>query len=149
MLNLLIIDDSVPFLNDVELLLNGKYKIFKADNGKKGINIIKKENISVLLLDLKLPDINGLDILKQVHSDIDPNLSVIIVTDLGDVDTVVKAMSLGAGNDGSFLSAMNKAKHEYFTNLLAETDGNKTKVAERAGLSRQGLLKILKELGIE
>ena len=98
MLNLLIIDDSVPFLNDVELLLKDKYKIFKAENGRKGINIIKKENVSVLLLDLKLPDIDGLDILRLAHSEIDPNLPIIIVTDFGDIDTVVKAMSLGAAD---------------------------------------------------
>ncbi len=98
MLNLLIIDDSNPFLNDVELLLKDRYKIFKAENGKKGLNILKKENISILLLDLKLPDIYGLDVLKQVHSEIDPRLPVIIVTDTGDVETVVKAMNLGASD---------------------------------------------------
>lgn len=98
MLNLLIIDDSIPFLNDVEILLKDKYKIFKAENGKKGLNILRKENISIVLLDLKLPDIYGLDILKKIHEEIDPFLPVIIVTDYGDIDIAVNAIQFGASD---------------------------------------------------
>ncbi|MCL5028894.1 MAG: sigma-54 dependent transcriptional regulator [Bacteroidetes bacterium] len=96
MLNLLIIDDSVPFLNDVELLLKDKYNIFKAENGKKGLKILKRENISLVLLDLKLPDIYGLDVLQQIHNEIDQYMPVIIITDYGNLETAVKAMQLGA-----------------------------------------------------
>ena len=96
MLNLLVIDDDAACLDDIELLLKGKYKIFKADNSKKGIDILKKENISILILNLKISDSDGLDILKQVHEEVDPNLPIIIVSDKNDVDTVVKAIRLGA-----------------------------------------------------
>ena len=96
MLNLLVIDDDDACLDDIELLLKDKYKIFKADNSKKGIDILKKENISILILNLKLSDSDGLDILKQVHEEVDPNLPIIIVSDKNDVDTVVKAIRLGA-----------------------------------------------------
>ncbi len=44
---------------------------------------------------------------------------------------------------------MLKAKYDYLTSLLKETNGNKTNAAEKAGLSRQGLLKILKDLNID
>ncbi len=98
MLNLLIIDDSTPFLHDVELLLKNKFVIFKAENGKIGMNILRKENISVVLLDLKLPDIYGLEVLKRIHEEIDPLLPVIIITDYGDIDVAVEAMKLGASD---------------------------------------------------
>ena len=98
MLNLLIIDDSTPFLHDVELLLKNKYVVFKAENGKKGMNLLRKENISVVLLDLQLPDIYGLEVLKSIHEEIDPLLPVIISTDHGNIDIAVDAMKLGASD---------------------------------------------------
>ena len=98
MLNLLIIDDSAPFLHDVELLLKNKFIIFKAENGKKGMNILRRENISIVLLDLKLPDIFGLEILKRIHEEIDPLMPVIIITDYGNIDVAVNAMKLGASD---------------------------------------------------
>lgn len=98
MINLLIIDDSTPFLHDVELLLKNKYVVFKAENGKKGMSLLRKENISVVLLDLQLPDIYGLEILKSIHEEIDPLLPVIIITDHGNIDIAVDAMKLGASD---------------------------------------------------
>lgn len=96
MQKLLIIDDSVPFMNDVEFILKDRYEIFKAESGKKGLSVLHKQDIKFVLLDLKLPDISGLEILEQIHSEIDPLLPVIIITDYGNVQTAVKAMKLGA-----------------------------------------------------
>lgn len=98
MQNLLIVDDSVPFMNDVEFIMKDKYKILKAENGKKGLSILQQENINLVLLDLKLPDIHGLEILRKIHSEIDPLLPVIVITDYGNVETAVKAMQLGAAD---------------------------------------------------
>jgi len=49
-----------------------------------------------VLFDLKLPDINGLEILKKINTEIDPDLPVIIVTDFGKINTAVEAMKIGA-----------------------------------------------------
>ncbi len=98
MLNLLIIDDSIPFLRDMEIMMQDKYNIVKAETGTKGLNILHKENFSAVLLDLKLPDINGIEILKKIHLEIDPFLPVIIVTDYANVDVAVEAMKFGASD---------------------------------------------------
>ncbi|MCL4512365.1 MAG: sigma-54 dependent transcriptional regulator [Bacteroidetes bacterium] len=98
MQKLLIVDDSVPFMNDVEFVLKDKYKIFKAESGKKGLSVLHKEDINFVLLDLKLPDIHGLEVLEKIHTEIDPLLPVIIITDYGDIQTAVKAMKLGAAD---------------------------------------------------
>ena len=98
MLNLLIIDDSLPFLHDAELWLKERYKIFKAENAKKGLKILQREDISIVLLDLKLPDIYGFDVLKKIREEIDPFMPVIIITDYGDINIAVKAMQLGASD---------------------------------------------------
>ncbi len=98
MQKLLIIDDSVSFMNDVEFVLKNEFQIFKAENGKKGLAVIMKEDINLVLLDLKLPDIYGLDVLEKIQKEIDPLLPVIIITDYGNVQTAVKAMKLGAAD---------------------------------------------------
>lgn len=98
MQKLLIIDDSVSFMNDVEFVLKNEFQIFKADTGYKGLDVIMNEDINLILLDLKLPDINGLDVLDKIRNEVDPLMPVIIITDHGNVQTAVKAMKLGASD---------------------------------------------------
>lgn len=93
---ILIIDDSIPFLADVEILLKKNFEILTADSGKKGLHILRKEKVSAVLLDLKLPDINGIDVLQKIHRDIDASLPIIIITDYGNIPIAVKAMQMGA-----------------------------------------------------
>lgn len=94
--NLLIIDDSLEFLEDVEVLLKERYKIYKANIAKKGLEILRSTQISAILLDLQLPDIHGLEVLKIIHEEIDPYIPVIIITEFDNTDNVVQAMKNGA-----------------------------------------------------
>lgn len=94
--NVLIIDDNVKFAEDLELLLKGTYKIFRAETSFKGLEILKRNHISAVLLDLQLPDIPGLDMLEKIHNDFDALLPIIIITEYDDTEYVVKAMKLGA-----------------------------------------------------
>jgi DNA-binding NtrC family response regulator len=93
---LLIIDDSTAFLNDVKALMQGRYKIVTATDARGGLEILRNERVSGILLDLDLPDMNGTDVLKKIHTDIDPYVPVIIVTEYDDAENIVKAMRLGA-----------------------------------------------------
>lgn len=92
---LLIIEDSVPFLNDLEGLLRDHFNILKATNAKKGLRILNETDVSAVLLDLNLPDINGMKVLKKIHN-ANPILPVIIVTEINEAETAVEAMKLGA-----------------------------------------------------
>lgn len=94
--NLLIIDDNVKFAEDLDLLLRDSYKIFKAETSYKGLEILKKQHISAVLLDLQLPDIPGLEVLEKIRNEYDILLPVIIITEYDDTEYVVKAMRLGA-----------------------------------------------------
>ncbi len=93
---ILIIDDSVAFLNDVESLLRDRYQILKASTGKRGIDLARSENPSAVLLDLGLPDIDGAEVLQILHKEVDPYLPVIVVTDHTDTETAIATMRLGA-----------------------------------------------------
>ncbi len=93
---LLVIDDNVDFLNDVESLLHDRYTVIKAPSGSRGLALVESEPVAAVLLDLKMPDIHGFEVLKRIHGEIDPHLPVIIVTDIQDVSAAVEAMKHGA-----------------------------------------------------
>ena len=96
MQKILVIDDSTAFLNDVESLLRSRYTVIKASSGKRGLEVLQSDQVSAVLLDLKLPDIHGIEVLKRIHEQIDVHLPVIIVTDQNEVEMAVEAMRLGA-----------------------------------------------------
>ncbi len=93
---LLLIDDSIAFLNDVESILRDRFHIVKATSGRRGIELARTEGAVAVLLDLRMPDVDGLQVLDALHREVDPYLPVIIVTDYADTETAVQAMRLGA-----------------------------------------------------
>jgi len=95
-LNVLILDDEKRFTEELsEFLQETGFKAFEANTCNQGLSILKKQPIDLLILDVRLPGINGLDILKEVKIKY-PAIEVIIVSAHGDMDTVIKAMRLGA-----------------------------------------------------
>jgi len=95
-LNVLILDDEKRFTEELaEFLHDSGFVPFEANTGTQGFSILKTQHIDLLILDVRLPGINGLDILKEVKVDY-PSMEVIVVSAHGDMDTVIKAMRLGA-----------------------------------------------------
>lgn len=95
-LKVLILDDEKPFTEELhELLQSSGYKSFESNTWSQGMKILEKEKIDLFILDVRLPRVNGLDVLKEVKIKY-PNIEVIIVSAHGDMDTVIKAMRLGA-----------------------------------------------------
>jgi DNA-binding NtrC family response regulator len=66
-------------------------------SGQEAIELCRDSLFDVVLLDLRLPDVDGLEVLQQIKSD-SPQTSVILITAHGDVETAVKAMQLRADN---------------------------------------------------
>ncbi|MDI6733379.1 MAG: sigma-54 dependent transcriptional regulator [Planctomycetota bacterium] len=71
------------------------YYVETAENGTKGLEKIRSANWHIMLVDLKLPDTNGLEILREVRQ-IQPSAIVIIITAYATVDTAIQAMKDGA-----------------------------------------------------
>ena len=95
-ITVLVIDDERSFTEEMlELLQKQGYKAFAANTARQGLNILKSQEIDLLILDIRLPGVNGLDILKEVKA-IYPKLEVIIVSAHGDMESVIRAMRLGA-----------------------------------------------------
>ena len=71
------------------------HEVHRADTGKGGISMFERVKPDVTVLDLKLPDISGLDVLKEIRRH---NATVLMLTGYGEVETAVEAMRLGAEN---------------------------------------------------
>lgn len=95
-LKVLTIDDEKRFTEEMsEYLQDSGFISFEAHTGREGLEILSRHAIDLLILDVRLPGISGLDILKNVRTKY-PCMEVIIVSAHGDMDTVIKAMRFGA-----------------------------------------------------
>jgi DNA-binding NtrC family response regulator len=95
-MKVLVIDDETNFTEEIEeFLQNQGYISFTANNVHKGRTILKNQDIDLLILDVRLKGVSGLDILKEVKEAY-PKLEVIIVSAHGDMETVITALRNGA-----------------------------------------------------
>lgn len=92
--NILVIDDELGPRESIRMVFKDTHNVFLAEDGFKGIEILKKENIDVIILDLKMPKINGIETLKKIR-EIDKDVPVIILTGYGDVEAAKKAIHYG------------------------------------------------------
>lgn len=93
---LLIADDDSNFRNIISnRLVRKNYHVAIAESGYEAIKLCRSHTFDVALIDLRLPDINGMDLLKQLK-DLDDKLEIVIITGYPSIDTAVEAMSIGA-----------------------------------------------------
>jgi len=96
--SVLIIDDEVGIRESLQTLLELEgYDVETAANGEQGIARLGERSFDLVLLDLALPDRNGIDLLAEIRAHA-PQLSVIMITAYGTVENAVKAMQAGAAN---------------------------------------------------
>jgi DNA-binding NtrC family response regulator len=94
----LIIEDDKEILDIIARILTGEgYNTIEAENGTNAVHIAKSIKPDAVILDLKLPDYNGLRLLGELKA-MDRALQVIILTAYGSQDAVRSAMELGAFN---------------------------------------------------
>lgn len=92
----LVIDDEKEICELTKNFLSRRnYLCFTANNENEAVNLVKKERPQLALLDVRLGDISGLDVLRKIK-EIDSNIKVVMVTGLGDQETINLAKSLGA-----------------------------------------------------
>lgn len=98
MSKLLIIEDEAAIRRVLVKILseeNDKYKVDEAEDGLVGIDKIKKEDYDLVLCDIKMPKMDGVEVLEAVKK-IKPETPVVMISGHGDLDTAVNTMRLGA-----------------------------------------------------
>jgi DNA-binding NtrC family response regulator len=136
---ILVVDDEPEIRNILtELLAAEGYETLEADNGDAAVELIRKRRASVVILDLNMPGLSGMDVLRQT-SDMPGRAPVIMLTGVDDLRTAVEAMQLGAYDyltkplDPVALKLQIQRALERQT-LLAEIDDLKTQLVQSDSL---------------
>jgi CheY-like chemotaxis protein len=95
MAKILVIDDEPGIRELLDTLLRRKgYDVVLADSGLKGLALLRQEHPDVVVLDLKMPEMPGLAVLRQIRS-LDPKKPVIILTGAGTAEAERQVRALG------------------------------------------------------
>lgn len=92
---ILVVDDERGVRQSFNMVLKDEYRILLAGTGEKAVEIYAKHAIDLVLLDILLPDINGLELLGTLK-ETEPDTEIIMVTAVNDIHSAVKAIKLGA-----------------------------------------------------
>ena len=94
--NILVIDDELIILESCNRILSEDgYNVQAAQTGTEGLQKLRKEKFDIVLTDLKMPDISGMEVLKRIMRS-HPDIVVVMITGYSTVQTAVEAMKLGA-----------------------------------------------------
>ncbi|TNF53652.1 sigma-54-dependent Fis family transcriptional regulator [bacterium] len=98
MKKILVIDDESIVRKSCERTLTPEgFQVTLASSGQEGLDLLGKNTFGLILLDIKMPDMDGIEILKKIKEQW-PNTKVIIITGYSTVETAVTALRLGALN---------------------------------------------------
>jgi len=98
MSKILIIEDEAAIRRVLLKILseeNPDYKVSEAEDGLQGVELIKKENFDLILCDIKMPKMDGIEVLNQIKI-IKPETPIVMISGHGDLDTAVQSMRIGA-----------------------------------------------------
>jgi two-component system response regulator AtoC len=92
---LFVIDDESSITEGIKLALEASYRIVTFSDAESAIEVIKSDPPDIILLDIGLPDMNGIEALEKIKA-LYPDMLVIMITAYEDIATVISAMKLGA-----------------------------------------------------
>ncbi len=94
--SILVVDDDSNALFTISQMLSDEgYKVLNASYGREALEVFKKNLIKLVISDIKMPDINGIDLLSELKS-INSNIPVILLTGYGSISLAVEALKQGA-----------------------------------------------------
>ena len=93
--NILVVDDEEVVVRSCMRILRDDYAVQSVSDGMAALKKTNEEVFDILLLDIMMPGIDGLEVLQQVKER-HPEVDVIMMTGLSEIQTAVKAMKLGA-----------------------------------------------------
>lgn len=150
---LLLIDDERPILEVLGISLAAEgYEVFTAESGPEGLEIFEREKLKLVVTDIRMPGMDGIEVLKRVK-DLDPEAEVVVITGHGDMESAIAVLREGASDfitkpirEETLLLALRRAERKIeMTNLIKQyTSGLEEKVAQyrrELELAQEELLK--------
>lgn len=136
-MKILVIDDEQPTVDMFALFLNAYgYEVFTALDGLKGLEVFERELPDIVLTDIKMPGMDGIEVLTRIKRQA-PLTEVIVITGHGDMDLAIKALNLDAADfvdkpvsREALDAALNRAKQRL---AMAEAGQDEVSVSRRDG----------------
>lgn len=95
---ILVVDDEARMRRILEIMLRKVgHEVLSAGNGVEALTLFKRETIDLVITDLRMPEMDGLELLRRIR-EVDADLPVIVITAHGTIDTAVTAMKNGASD---------------------------------------------------
>src|SRR3989442_7605582 len=124
----LVVDDAAAVRDALHLTLDREYAVMDAAHGRTALSMVRAERVDLVLLDILMPEIDGLEILQELKA-LEPDLPVIMMTAVKTVRTTVAAMKLGASDyvtkpfqEEEMLAAIRRALEQRTSLLRASVD---------------------------
>ena len=144
MASVLLIEDDLTFSRILEGFLSKKgYRVTVAHKGKEGLKVFESQTFDFILLDYRLPDTTGMDILLEIRKH-NATVPIVIMTSFSDIRTAVKAIKAGAHeyitkpvNPDELLMILEQALKKEKTEPRAQTSNAKTIVMGSSALARE------------
>lgn len=157
---ILVVEDDETFRSFVQTILEDEgYEVITAEDGLKGLRLLRKESFDLVVTDLKMPGKTGLELFRETKADTNPPL-FIFLTAFGRVDEAVSAMKDGAvdfltkplDNPDTLITLVNRAieglgrSREYFTLKEADAAGLPPEELVFAGQAMQAVRKLVHDV---
>lgn len=118
---ILLVDDEEGIRKVLGItLLDMGYQVFSAENGKQALELFKKHRPAIVLTDIKMPGMDGIEVLKRIKQE-SPDTEVIVITGHGDMDLAIKSLKYDATdfitkpiNDDELEKALQKSRNKIF-----------------------------------
>jgi CheY-like chemotaxis protein len=91
---ILVVDDDKGILDSFDVLLGDRYDLVKAENGYEALQILESNPPTLMFLDIRMPGLNGIDLMRKVHQD-RKDVRVVVITATNHEKTEEEARSLG------------------------------------------------------
>jgi DNA-binding response OmpR family regulator len=94
---ILIVEDEVEMIKSIAIYLGDKYKIFPAYTGKEALEIFEKIKADLILLDILIPEVSGIDVLRAIRKK-NRKVGIIMLTALDKAEPAIESLQLGAND---------------------------------------------------
>ena len=94
---ILVVDDEVGPRESLRMILKPRDEVHTASDGQEALRLIKNKDIDLVTLDLSMPGLSGIDVLKEIKK-LRPSTQVVVITGYGTLKDAQEALRLGAGD---------------------------------------------------
>ncbi len=92
---ILVIDDELGPRESIRMVFQEDYKVHLAEDGEKGLKFLREEEIDVIILDIRMPRLDGIEVLKRIKKE-NPAIPIILLTGYGSFTSTQEATEAGA-----------------------------------------------------